>query len=147
MSPGKNDFDVVVVGAGVAGAMVAYRLAKAGARVVMLEAGIRNPPRPQLAGAYAAATIKTPHSPYVQVEADAKAPSPDATTDYEQGFSDPDKQYKSGYERRTGGSTWHWLGHTPRMLRSDFEMKSRYGGGKDFPAGIVDWPITHDDLE
>src|SRR5215472_8453704 len=148
MSPVKSDFDVVIIGAGVAGAMVAYRLAKAGARVVMLEAGIRNPPRPQIVGAYAIAPIKSPHSPYVQTEADAKAPSPDSAADYEQGFpTEPDKQYKSGYERRTGGSTWHWLGHTPRMLRSDFEMKSRYGGGKDFPAGIVDWPITYDDLE
>lgn len=50
MNPGKNDFDVVIVGAGIAGAMVAYRLAKAGARVVKLKAGIRNPPRPQIAG-------------------------------------------------------------------------------------------------
>jgi glucose dehydrogenase len=147
MSPAKNDFDVVIVGAGVAGAMVAYRLAKAGARVVMLEAGIRNPPRPQIAGAYAVAPIKSPHSAYVQIEADAKAPSPDGAADYEQGFPETDRQYKSGYERRTGGSTWHWLGHTPRMLRSDFEMKSRYGGGKDFPPAMVDWPITYDDLE
>jgi glucose dehydrogenase len=147
MSPGKNDFDVVIVGAGVAGAMVAYRLAKAGARVVMLEAGIRNPPRPQIAGAYSVAVIKSPHSAYVQTEADAKAPSPDSAADYEQTSTEPDKQYKSGYERRTGGSTWHWLGHTPRMLRSDFEMRSRYGGGKDFPPAIVDWPITYDDLE
>ncbi len=147
MSPGKNDFDVVIVGAGVAGAMLAYRLAKAGARVVMLEAGIRNPLRPQIAGAYAVAPIKSPHSPYVQIEADAKAPSPDSAADYEQTSTEPDKQYKSGYERRTGGSTWHWLGHTPRMLRSDFEMRSRYGGGKDFPPAMVDWPITYDDLE
>jgi choline dehydrogenase-like flavoprotein len=147
MSTGKNDFDVVIVGAGVAGAMVAYRLAKAGARVLMLEAGIRNPPRSELAGAYAVAPIKSPHSPYVRIEADAKAPSPDSAADYEQTSTDPDKQYKSGYERRTGGSTWHWLGHTPRMLRSDFQMRSRYGGGKDFPAAMVDWPITYDDLE
>jgi len=33
-----NDFDVIVVGAGVAGGMVAYRLARAGARVLILEA-------------------------------------------------------------------------------------------------------------
>src|SRR5882724_6710591 len=147
MSPAKNDFDVVIVGAGVAGAMVAYRLAKAGARVVMLEAGIRNPARPQIAGAYAIAPIKSPHSAYVQIEADAKAPSPDGAADYEQAFPEADRQYKSGYERRTGGSTWHWLGHTPRMLRSDFEMKTRYGGGPDFPPAMVDWPIGYDDLE
>jgi glucose dehydrogenase len=147
MSPTKSHFDVVIVGAGVAGAMVAYRLAQAGASVVMLEAGIRNPPRVELAGAYAIAPAKTPHSAYVEKEADAKAPSPDIPADYDQDLSDIHKEYKSGYERRTGGSTWHWLGHTPRMLRSDFEMKSRYGGGKDFPDGMVDWPISYDDLE
>jgi choline dehydrogenase-like flavoprotein len=148
MSASKHDFDVVIIGAGVAGAMVAYRLASAGASVLMLEAGVRNPERAQLAGTYATAPIKTPHSAYVQIEADSKTPSPDSATDYyEQTSEQPDNQYKSGYERRTGGSTWHWLGHTPRMLRADFEMKTRYGKGKDFPAGMGDWPITYDDLE
>ena len=144
----KRDFDVVVVGSGVAGAMAAYKLAQAKARVLILEAGSRNPSRAQMVGAYALAPIKTPHSAYVQAEADFKTPSPDNATDYyEQAFADPNKQYKSGYERRTGGSTWHWLGHTPRLLRSDFRMKSQYGGGPDFPAAMVDWPISYDDLE
>src|SRR5260370_33390981 len=104
MSPAKNDFDVVIVGAGVAGAMVASRLAKAGPRVVMLEAGIRNPPRPQIVGAYAVAPTKGPHSAYVRLEADAKAPSPDSAADYEQGFPESDRQNKNGYERLTGRS-------------------------------------------
>jgi choline dehydrogenase-like flavoprotein len=148
-----RDFDVIVVGAGVAGGMVAYRLAQAGARVLILEAGNRNAQRAQMVGIYATAIAKTPHSPYVQVENDIKAPSPDSTNDYyDQPLAavlpaPPVTQYKSFYERRTGGSTWHWLGHTPRMLRADFEMKSRYGGGPDFPAGIVDWPISYDELE
>jgi glucose dehydrogenase len=117
MSPGTKDFDVVIVGAGVAGAMVAYRLAKAGARVLMLEAGIRNPTRSQIAGAYAVAAIKSPHSPYIQIEADAKAPSPDSPADYEQTFTDPDKQYKSGYERRTGAP--HGIGWDTRPACCD----------------------------
>jgi choline dehydrogenase-like flavoprotein len=148
-----RDFDVIVVGAGVAGGMVAYRLAQAGASVLILEAGNRNAQRAQMVGAYATATAKTPHSPYVQVENDIKAPSPDSTNDYyDQPLAavppaPPVTQYKSFYERRTGGTTWHWLGHTPRMLRSDFEMKSRYGGDADFPPAIVDWPISYDDLE
>jgi choline dehydrogenase-like flavoprotein len=33
------------------------------------------------------------------------------------------------------------------MLRSDFKMKSAYGGGPNFPDGFVDWPISYDDLE
>jgi glucose dehydrogenase len=142
-----RDFDVVVIGAGVAGAMAAYRLALTGARVLILEAGNRNPSRAQMVGAYATASAKTPHSPYVQAESDTKAPSPDVSPTYYDQPPAPHTQYKSAYERRTGGSTWHWLGHTPRMLRSDFEMKSRYGGDPDFPAGLVDWPITYDDLE
>jgi choline dehydrogenase-like flavoprotein len=141
-----RDFDIVVIGAGVAGAIVAYRLAKAGARVLMLEAGSRNPSRAQMVGAYAIAAAKTPHSPYVQAESDAKAPSPDSPTDYYEQPPLPHLLYKSTYERRTGGSTWHWLGHTPRLLRNDFRMRSQYGG-PNLPAAMVDWPISYDDLE
>jgi len=139
-------FDVVVIGAGVAGAMVAYRLAQAGAKVLILEAGSRNPSRAQMVGAYAIATAKTPHSPYVQTETDTKVPSPDSPTDYYEQPAPPHVLYKSTYERRTGGSTWHWLGHTPRLLRNDFRMKAEYGGPK-LPPAMVDWPITYDDLE
>ena len=142
-----NDFDVIVVGAGVAGAMVAYRLAQAGARVLILEAGNRNPSRATMAGAYATSAVKSLHSPYAEAESDLKAPSPDSSASYFEQPPAPHTQYKSTYERRTGGSTWHWLGHTPRLLRSDFQMRSRYGGNNDFPAAFVDWPITYDDLE
>jgi glucose dehydrogenase len=58
-----RDFDVVVIGAGIAGAMVAYRLAQAGARVLMLEAGSRNPSRAQMVGFYATDSFKSLHSP------------------------------------------------------------------------------------
>jgi choline dehydrogenase-like flavoprotein len=142
-----RDFDIVVVGAGMAGAMVAYRLATAGARVLILEAGSRNPSREKMVGAFAVAPSKSLHSPYVQAESDLKAPSPDVAMSYYDQHAAPHTQYKSTYERRTGGSTWHWLGHTPRMLRSDFKMSSLYGRGPNFPAALVDWPITYDDLE
>jgi choline dehydrogenase-like flavoprotein len=143
----KRDFDVIVIGAGVAGAMVAYRLAQAGARVLILEAGSRNPARAEMVGLYATNSSKALHSPYVETESDIKAPSPDVAITYYDQPPAPHTQYKSTYERRTGGSTWHWLGHTPRMLRSDFQMRSRYGGGSEFPAALVDWPITYDDVE
>ena len=142
----KRDFDVVVIGSGIAGGMVAYRLAQAGARVLILEAGSRNPSRAQMVGGYAtASTPKSLHSPFIQIESDVKAPSPDSSPTYYDQLPAPHTQYKSTYERRTGGSTWHWLGHTPRMLRSDFRMRSRYGRCKD--AQMVDWPISYDDLE
>ena len=39
-----------------------------------------------------------------------------------------------------GGSSNCWVGCTPRMLPEDFELRSRYGVG-------TDWPITYDELE
>ena len=143
----RHDFDVVVVGAGIAGAMVAERLSLAGARVLILEAGSRNPSRAQMVGAYAIAPTKGLHTPYTNPESDAKAPSPNSSSSYYDQPPPPHTQYESTYERRTGGTTWHWLGHTPRMLVSDFEMKTRYGGGPEFPTAMVDWPIRYDDLE
>jgi glucose dehydrogenase len=143
----KSAFDVIVVGAGVAGSMVAYRLATAGANVLILESGSRNPSRPQMVALYAVNATRSLHGPYLNAESDTKAPSPDVDLSYYDQPAAPHTQYKSTYERRTGGSTWHWLGHTPRMLRSDFQMKKLYGSGKDFPAAFVDWPISYDDLE
>lgn len=48
--------------------------------------------------------------------------------------------FQSTYERRVGGTTWHWLGTALRLLPNDFRLRSRYGVG-------VDWPISYDDLE
>jgi hypothetical protein len=141
----ERDFDVVVVGAGIGGALVAYKLAQPGARVLILESGSRNPSRANMVGAYAVAAIKTPHKPYINPESDLKAPSPDAPNDYYDQSTQPLTQFKSYYERRTGGSTWHFLGHTPRMPRSVFRMESLYGGGTDFPSTFVDWPRSYDD--
>ena len=39
-----------------------------------------------------------------------------------------------------GGSSNCWVGCTPRMLPEDFELKTRYGVGRD-------WPISYSDLE
>lgn len=130
--------DVVVIGSGVCGALAAWRLAEAGARVLILEAGESGPPRVELVGAYATAAFKTPGSPYKGRDGDVKAPSPNGETDYY--VQDSGDRFKSTYERRLGGSTWHWLGNVPRLLPNDFRMKSTYGVG-------VDWPIGYSDLE
>ena len=132
--------DVVVVGSGVAGALVAFQLAKAGVKVTILEAG---PPvdRDQAVEVFRAATAKVPESPYPNT---AWAPHPTVleigvpgTGYFIQDGPDP---FGSTYERIVGGTTWHWLGTTPRLLPSDFRMKSLFGVG-------VDWPITYADLE
>lgn len=55
--------DVIVVGAGVAGLLAAWRLAKAGVKVLVLEAGSRGERHEALA-AFHRALVKTPESPY-----------------------------------------------------------------------------------
>jgi choline dehydrogenase-like flavoprotein len=90
---------------------------------------------------FRAATAKVPESPYPNT---AWAPRPSVLeigipgTGYfvQEG---PDT-FGSTYERIVGGTTWHWLGSCPRLLPSDFRMKTQFGVG-------VDWPITYADLE
>ncbi len=139
-----NNYDVIIIGAGVAGALIADKLSAAGRRVLILEAGETGRARVELVGSYLTAAAQTLGSPYKVVPKPLKnmAPSPDGTNDY---YDQPDGThnpmvFKSTYERRVGGSTWHWLGNCPRLLPNDFKSFSLYGFGKD-------WPIGYDDLE
>ncbi len=128
--------DVVVVGAGVAGLLAAWSLAQAGARVLVLESGPRVN-RAEAVETYRNAVVKTPESPYPDVPY-APRPALAALDDYYVQVGPVD--FKSNYERRVGGTTWHWLGTTLRHLASDFELQSRYGVA-------VDWPFGYTDLE
>jgi choline dehydrogenase-like flavoprotein len=47
--------------------------------------------------------------------------------------------FRSTYDRLQGGTTMHWLGTCLRMLPEDFELRSRYGVGRD-------WPLGYDEL-
>jgi choline dehydrogenase-like flavoprotein len=59
----SESYDVVIVGAGVAGGLIAARLAQAGARIAILEAGPRVN-RDEAVNLFRAAIAKTPESPY-----------------------------------------------------------------------------------
>jgi choline dehydrogenase-like flavoprotein len=141
-APDDTSHDVVIVGAGVNGALIAKRLTAAGLRVLVLEAG------PATAWSFDgytahlehfyAASGKGPESPWPPA---AGAPQPD-TADVRSGTGyfvqqGPDR-YGSSYTRLLGGSTLHWLGVALRMLPEDFEMRSRYGVGRDWPLGYRD---------
>ena len=128
--------DVVIVGSGVAGALLAERLARAGVRVAILEAGPRIDRQEALAR-YFNAPFKTPESPYTATpEADFPL-TMDSGHWYRQSGPDP---FKSTYLKAVGGTTWHWLGTCLRLLPNDFRLHSRYGQG-------VDWPLNYEDLE
>jgi choline dehydrogenase-like flavoprotein len=136
--------DVVVVGAGVAGALVSKRLTEAGLRVLLLEAG---PATPWSFDEYTrhlytffAAASKSAESAW---PAALGAPQPDSR-DLRGGdgyfVQRGPLPYASTYTRALGGSTLHWLGVSLRMLPEDLQLKSRYGVGRD-------WPLDYPTLE
>ncbi len=129
-----HEADVVVIGGGLAGALIACSLAPKH-RVLVIEAGSPIASRLEAVGAYAASHTKSLTSPYRDPKNDDFASFPDGSGEYL-----GDKRFKSTYVRRAGGTTWHWQGSTPRLLPSDFRMRSTYGVG-------VDWPISYQDLE
>lgn len=144
-------YDVVIIGAGVAGAMCACRIkeVKPQARILLLDAGdndVDDDQRQAFVDAYQVSTAKNVPSPYAALGNNkfGYAPSSDGTSDpvamnryYVE--SGPDL-FKSGFQRMVGGSTWAWRGNTPRFLPTDFDLKTRYGIA-------VDWPLTYNDLE
>lgn len=135
--------DVVVVGSGVVGALIAEQLAGEGRSVLVLDAGLRiergqvvenwrNMPFANRAGSdfqglypqskLAPAPLYWPENDYV-------------------GLSGPDgKGFKQGYLKTVGGTTWHWAASSWRHLPVDLKMRSSYGVGRD-------WPISYDELE
>lgn len=124
-----TEADVCIVGAGPAGAVTAYDLARRGHDVVVLEAGERLAPedhhrrmelwlRPDLErnsfwlddgrDAYSSTGAINARLNYTRVKA-------------------------------VGGTSVHWDANTPRLHEEDFEMNTRYGVAQD-------WPISYEDI-
>jgi choline dehydrogenase-like flavoprotein len=75
-APAPEAFDVVVVGAGVAGALIAWRLGKAGFTVALLEAGAAKVDRQAALAAWSASAGKSLGSPYPGAAAGPEHPGP-----------------------------------------------------------------------
>ncbi|MFM6358546.1 MAG: GMC family oxidoreductase [Planktothrix sp.] len=134
----ETTYDAVIVGAGVAGAIVAKELSQQGKTVLILEAGKSKDLT--LAGfqsyvdAFYKEVEKHPNSPYGE---NLNAPSPTKDNDY---FVERGPMTLGGsYTRVPGGTTMHWEAKTPRMLPDDFQLHTKYGHG-------LDWPISYEDL-
>ncbi len=128
--------DVLIVGSGVSGALVAARLAARGVKVLMLEAGPRVARRAALAG-FRNALIKVPECAYPNAPYAPRSRSDQPDSYYLQ--NGPEK-FEATYLRQVGGTTWHWLGTSFRFVPDDFRLRSKFGVG-------VDWPISYDALE
>jgi glucose dehydrogenase len=127
--------DVVIVGGGVAGSLLAYKLARNGARVLLLEAGPRID-RSESVMRFQASVRKGPNSAYL---ASPFAPHPDTDDLSAYYINEGPDQFSGMYLRGLGGTTWHMGGTASRFRPSDLRMRSLFGVG-------VDWPISYDDL-
>jgi choline dehydrogenase-like flavoprotein len=149
----SNEYDVVVVGSGIAGCVLTKVLTQAGKRVLLMEAGLEagialDPTRAydtyqNYLQTFYASTIKATNTPYPDIE-DAQSPDVlqiQAKTPYDTGYfvQMGPLPFASDCLRAPGGTTLHWLGNVPRMLPNDFRMRTLYGQG-------VDWPISYADL-
>lgn len=132
--------DIVVVGTGVVGCLIAQQAVDAGLSVLMLEAGPRvdrwrivenfrnlppslrlfhwNAPYPPKAWApHLETRTAREQEQYLQLE------GPNA------------RAYLQGYVRYAGGATWHWAGICWRLTPEDMRLRSLYGVGRDWPFG------------
>ncbi len=149
----SQEYDVVIVGTGIAGAVLAKTLTRAGKQVLMLEAGLQAGMSLNDEAAYRnyqyylntfySKANKATNTPYPDLP-DAQSPDVlqiQAATPYDSGYlvQNGPLPFASDCLRGPGGTTLHWLGNVPRMLPNDFRMQSLYGRG-------VDWPISYEDL-
>ncbi|HEY9803423.1 MAG TPA: GMC family oxidoreductase [Leptolyngbyaceae cyanobacterium] len=134
----NTSYDVVIIGAGIAGAIVAKELSQQGKTVLILEAGegedLTVAGFQNYVNTFYSATEKNANAPYPP-NPNALSPTDDDKYFVEQG----PMKLKGSYTRILGGTTMHWEAKTPRMLSEDFQLQTLYEQG-------LDWPITYDDL-
>src|SRR5262249_3283310 len=141
--------DVLIVGSGIAGALIAWQLGRAGKKVLILEAGEALPADINgYMNTFLMATAKVRGSPHRPARfatngltdpGTVNAGRPTVLSLGAKGkfgdWQDPKQAYLiqkgplafgSTYERINGGTVRHWLGTSLRFTPSDFEMKSRF---------------------
>jgi choline dehydrogenase-like flavoprotein len=112
--------DVVIVGSGASGSVYAAVMAKAGKKVVMLEAGPDWKLTDLISSDFWGRRIKPAGAPFML---EGKNPF---------GYA-----YQAGWG--VGGAALHHFANFPRLLPNDFKIKSEHGRA-------LDWPISYSDV-
>lgn len=114
-----DQYEVIIVGSGIASSFFLHGLLRANRvprRILVLEAG----------GRYE-------HAELLRRPRHLLTESPGLFEN-----KNPEKPWP--FTRAFGGGSNCWFGSTPRQLPEDFQMRSRFGVG-------TDWPLSYDDLE
>ncbi|MBN7795579.1 GMC oxidoreductase [Parahaliea mediterranea] len=123
-----KSYDLVIVGAGAAGSVVAAVAAEAGKRVLILEAG----PERELGQLYSsqiwARKLKWSGAPVT-----------------EEGNLRVGHNFNAGFG--TGGAALHHYAVWPRLHENDFSVHSDYGVGLDWPIGYADLRPFYDRIQ
>jgi glucoside 3-dehydrogenase (cytochrome c) catalytic subunit len=174
IEPGREPYDVIIVGSGAAGGMAGYQLATAGVKVLMLEAGRTLDPFKE---------FKTMEWPYASADRGRLPASEHSLTaaeyhmfDRPYGMAKPFEKYKKVYSysgdrytkhsvvderehpytgtpyawvraRVLGGKTNIWGRVALRLSDYDFKAKSRDGAGEDWPISYADISPYYDKVD
>lgn len=123
----REEVEVCVIGAGIAGAIVADELGRRGVRVLLLDAGPRHDPGQRYAAMQQSLAGVSPWQGPAARDVYTNAGA----------YPYPLNQYRV---KAVGGTTLHWTALTPRFHETDFAMRKRYGIADD-------WPISYAELE
>jgi choline dehydrogenase-like flavoprotein len=132
--------DVIIVGTGIVGCLIAEQALDAGLSVLMLEAGprvdrwrivenYRNLPPSMRLYHWDAPYPPKPWAPHLETR------GPKEAEQYLQLEGPNARAYLQGYVRYAGGATWHWAGICWRITPDDMRLKALYGVGRDWPFG------------
>ncbi|MDX1775706.1 MAG: GMC family oxidoreductase [Desulfobulbales bacterium] len=142
----NSSYDAVIIGSGAGGGTVAYRLTRAGMRVLLLEQGPRfNPLQDYPLGRddwerWDHFEKENPDSYVSAVQELAENAVPLMSTRFGRRLSRTNKtRFKYARASGVGGSTLRYQAETHRFSEHAFRMKSLFGIGED-------WPITYKDL-
>jgi choline dehydrogenase-like flavoprotein len=128
MPTAKNNVDVIVIGSGAGGGVIAKELAEAGLELILLEAGRRFDPYKDY--------------PTNAIDFELRAGDVFSPKDGRRDLytSAGDQEFLYCRVKGVGGATLHYHAMSPRLLESDFRVRSE--------DGVADnWPISYADLE
>src|SRR5580700_4544692 len=134
--PGAGDManekvDVVIVGAGASGSVYAAVMAKAGKKVVLLDAGPDWQLSDLISSDFWGRRVKPAGPPFLL-----------------EGKNPYGYVYQAGWG--VGGAALHYFANFPRLMPNDFKVKSTYGKGLDWPIDYADiapyWDKVADDV-